>query len=151
MKTVLVILLIVASHIGFAQTDDSLRVQEIEEIAIITKSRKEVAYKNSRYYIMDFHIDSNGTFVLLNRFREYYVYSLDDDMKPIDKMLVPFHPKHLFSDCVGGLHILSKDSMYELKHQEGLQIGERHPIARYDYYFKDLRCKYGRSENFQRH
>ena len=122
-----------------------MKSQNIEEITISAKSKKEIVYKDHSYYIMDFHLDSTGTFLLLNRFRVYYVYALNRDMKPEIKLQIPFHPKSLFKDCDGGLHILSKDSMYQLhKVHDTLFIGKRYSIDKYDYYYKD--CQASNSE-----
>lgn len=139
MKTHLLIFLIalVCPMASYGQ-EDSLKSQVIEEVKISGKSKKEIAYKSSRYYIMDFHIDTNGTFVLLNRFRKYYLYALDDRMKPKMKKYIPFHPKSVYMDCTGQFYVMSKDSMYQVEKKKGeLVFTKKYPITRYQYYYKD--------------
>ena len=143
MKTALLVYIFLLAGTLYGQDtispmDSTVRLKEIGDVFVSAKSKKEIAYKDSRYYIMDFHIDSNGTFLLLNRFSMYFVYLLNSDMEPIVKKNVSFHPKKLFSDCTGELHVLSKDSMYRIeKSGDSLQFSERRSIDRYTYYFRD--------------
>lgn len=144
MRSSLTILLICIATTLFSQSD-SLREQKFQDVFIYASGKKEIAYKNSRYYITDFHIDNSGTYVLLKRFGEYFLYSLDYMMEPEIEMPINFHPKGLFADCMGRLHIMTKDSLLMVKKIDNeLKITERESIDKYTYYYKD--CKASTSE-----
>lgn len=137
MKTLLTIVLILLGGYLYSQ-NDSLRVQEIQAVSVSAIPKKEIAYKDRRHYIMDFHIDSNGIFLLLKRFKQYYVYELNSRMKPVEKKLLTFHPKSMFCDCTGQLYVLSKEHMYPLqKKEKSIVFGRRRPIELLEYTLKN--------------
>ncbi|MFT5777126.1 MAG: hypothetical protein ACI837_000057 [Crocinitomicaceae bacterium] len=137
MKGLIIIIVIFGGSFSYAQ-DDSLRSKEVDEVVVSVIRKKEVAYKDSRCYIMDFQVGLTGTFILLNRFRRYYLYSLNADMEPEIKMEIMFHPKSLYQDCEGFLYLMSKDSMYQFEKQEDeLVIIKRYPRSKYELYFKN--------------
>jgi hypothetical protein len=136
MKTLLLALICFSTFLSFGQ--DSLRSQRLTEVSVSHSRKKEIAFKDSRYYIMDFHIDSNGTFLLLNRFKKHYLYLLDSDMNLKVKKLITFHPKSLFLDCTGALHVFSRDSMFLIeKSADTLLFTEKKSLDLYKYYFRD--------------
>ncbi|NRA11076.1 MAG: hypothetical protein HRT57_03870 [Crocinitomicaceae bacterium] len=136
MKLTLLLLFCIMAFLSIGQ--DSLRTQKIKEVNVSHSRKKEIAFKDSRYYIMDFHIDSNGAFVLLNRFSKYYIYLLDSDMNVKVKKLITFHPKSLFLDCTGLLHVFSKDTMFRLERSaDTLLFTEKQSLDMYKYYYRD--------------
>ncbi len=136
MKTILLALVCFSTFASFGQ--DSLRSQKIKEVSVSHSRKKEIAFKDSRFYIMDFHIDSNGTFMLLTRFKKYYLYLLDSDMNLKVKKNITFHPKSLFLDCTGALHLFTKDSMFRIeKSADTLLFTEKKSLDLYKYYFRD--------------
>ena len=136
MKLASTLAVVLLSFLAYSQKD-SIKVQEIEEVTISAIPRKEIAFKSPRHFIMDFHIDSTGTFLLLKRFKKYYIRTLNYLLQEEFEMELVFHPKSLFMDCMGTLHVLSKNFMYELKKEnDKLSLGKRYPI-RYHEYIKD--------------
>ncbi|OFZ58634.1 MAG: hypothetical protein A3D92_15610 [Bacteroidetes bacterium RIFCSPHIGHO2_02_FULL_44_7] len=118
--------------------EDSLNVQEQEEMQVNFTMKKEIAFQDAKYYILDFHIDERGKVLLVSNLRKYFVYLLDDQMKVNHSLRLDFHPKSLYLDCLGHLHIVSMDSLYQLEIiEKKLTIYERNSIQLYYRFFKD--------------
>ena len=136
MKIIFLVVVCFLTFLSFGQ--DTVRSQNIKEVKVSHSRKKEIAFKDSRNYIMDFHIDSNGTFLLLTRFKKYYLYSLDSDMNLKAKKMISFHPKSLFLDCTGLLHVFSKDTMFRVDTSaDTLIFTEKKSLDMYKYYFRD--------------
>lgn len=121
--------------------EDTLGKAYTDEIIIkgTAHKEKEIVYENSKYYILDYNINDEGTFLLVNNLRKYYVYSMDSNMNVESQILLSFHPKSLFEDCLGHVHIMSEDSMYQVvKLQNDLVIYDRTSIALYYTFYR--RC-----------
>lgn len=116
---------------------DSTKVQEIEEVTISVTLEKEAVYDNFKYFITDFHIDSSGIYLLLNRFNKYVLYTTNHELDVRDSLELPFQARNIFRDCLGHIHILSKDSIYEITDIIGLTIYDRGSIENYDNFFKN--------------
>ncbi|MFT5860941.1 MAG: hypothetical protein ACI865_003057 [Flavobacteriaceae bacterium] len=137
MRTFVLIAAIFGCSFSYSQ-EDSLRSKDVDEIVIKVIRKKEIAYSDSRHYILDFQVGSTGTYLLLNRFRRYHLYALNNSMQPEIKIEIMFHPKALYQDCAGELYILSKDSMYQFEKQKNeLLITNTYPISRYDVFLKN--------------
>lgn len=119
-------------------------VQDLENIEIRISPDKEIAFSDSKHYILDFHVGSKGTFLLLKQRNNYFAYSLEDDLRVESRLKLSFKPKQLFADCLGFLHILSSDSIYQLERLNGeLFVYESSPISLYHSFFE--RCIAGNS------
>jgi hypothetical protein len=137
MKGISLIVVIFWHSFSYAQ-EDSLRSKEFDGVTVSVIRKKEVAYQDSRYYIMDFQVGLNGTFILLNRFRRYFLYELNASMEPVIKMEIMFHPKSLYQDCEGQLYVMSKDSMYQFETQkDSISFIKKYPRSKYELYFKN--------------
>lgn len=136
MKTTLLALVCLLSFLSFAQ--DSLRTQKIIEVSVSHTRKKEIAFKDSKYFIIDFHIGEKGNFILLNRFKKYYLYSLNYKMELEHQIQLEFKPTSLFRDCLGFVHVMSKDSMYQVeKFGHQVVLYERSSISLYLNFFKN--------------
>lgn len=123
---------------------DSLKQLRFDEIIITAQKSKQIAYSDEKYYIIDFHIDTSKTILLLTNLNKYYVYSLDYNMKKQDALRLNFHPTSLYLDCLGSLHIMSRDSMYQLELiNKKLSIFERNSITLYKTFFKHCVAEIG--------
>ncbi|GEM_PF-2620624 len=131
----LLTLLAIFLCVGFSfSQEDTIKSLEFEEITISAIPQKEIAFKSPRHFILDFHIDSTGTFLLLKHFNQYSIQTLDNSFKKTFEMPLFFHPRFLFSDCMGNLYVLSKLFMYQLKIIDGeLTIIDKIPANYYDY------------------
>ncbi|MFT6245792.1 MAG: hypothetical protein ACJA0U_000555 [Salibacteraceae bacterium] len=136
MKTTLLALVYFLTFLSFGQ--DSLRSQKVDEVSVSHTMKKEIAFKDSKYFIIDFHIGVKGSFLLLNRFKKYYLYSLNYKMELEHQIELKFKPVSLFRDCLGFVHVMSKDSMYQIE-KFGYQVVlyERNPISLYLKFFKN--------------
>ena len=129
-----------SSFVSFGQIDttdfDNRPIQEIEEV-LISSNFKEIAFEDSKNYIIDFEVSELGYYVLLKHLRKYQLVKLDEQLNVITKMNLNFKPTQLFSDCLGSLHLLSKDSMYQLNtYSDNLSIFERNSIDLYHDFYK---------------
>ena len=130
-----------SSFISFGQTDttrfDNRPIQEIEEVHVLS-SFTEIAFEDSKNYIIDFEVSELGYYVLLKHIRKYQLVKLDEELGVVSKMNLNFKPTQLFSDCLGGLHLLSKDSMYQINtYSDKLSIFERNSIDLYHEFYKN--------------
>ena len=135
-----ILICIILSTNVYSQNDSTFR-KEIDEIVISATSiqKKQIVYENSKYYILDYVLNEQGTFLLVNKLQKYYVYSLDSNMNLQSKLLLDFHPKSFFEDCFDQINILAKDSIYRLeKFENNLIIKESHSISLYYNFLK--RC-----------
>ncbi len=120
-------------------------LQEIEEV-IVSSNFGEIVFEDSKHFIIDFHISELGRYVLLKHMRHYQLLKLNSELEVISAMKLDFKPTTLFSDCLGNLHVLSKDSMYQLNiYTEQLSIFERNSMdLYYDFFEKCI----GRSDQY---
>lgn len=136
MKTTLLALVCFLTFLSFGQ--DSLRSQKIGEVSVSHTMKKEIAFTDSKYFIIDFYIGEKGSFLLLNRFKKYYLYSLDYKMELEDEIELNFKPTSLFEDCLGLVHVMSKDSMYQVEKFDGQVVFyERNSNSLYQKFFKN--------------
>lgn len=125
----------------FAQ-EDTTSIQEIGEVNAVFTRNKEIAYSDDRFFIMDFHIDTTGKYLLVTHFKKYYVYALDWEMNVRDRLHLPFHPRQLYIDCMGRLQVVSKDSMYRVGEVNGhLRIEEQSSIKNYFAFYQNCMGK----------
>lgn len=120
-------------------------IQEIEEV-MVSSNFGEIVFEDSKHFIIDFHISELGRYVILKHMRHYQLLKLNSELAVISTMKLDFKPTTLFSDCLGNLHVLSKDSMYQLNiYSEQLSIFERNTIdLYYDFFEKCI----GRSDQY---
>ncbi|MFT6244552.1 MAG: hypothetical protein ACJA0U_003497 [Salibacteraceae bacterium] len=132
------ILLVATLFIPFLGcTQDTLMEQQLDDVQVRLKLEKEIAFSDSKHFILDFHIGKRGIFLLLKQRNNYFAYLLDNDFKVEDRLQLDFKPKELFSDCFGILHILGRDSIYQLENRsKELFIYETNPIDLYDLFLK---------------
>lgn len=128
MKDLVLFILLLTSISCYSQ-EDIIRSQDIESVTVEATRGKEIAFEDSKYYIIDFHINNQGKFLLVSNRRKYFVYLLDTRMEVKDKMKLDFHPRSIYYDCLGLLHVLAKDSMYQIEIiEDKLVIYERNSI-----------------------
>lgn len=136
LRTLLLICLCTVGLFSYGQ-EDSSKVLEQEEMQVNFTMKKQIAYQDSKYYIIDFHIDERGKVLLVSNLRKYFVYLLNDQMEMGHSLRLNFHPKSLYLDCLGNLHVVSRDSMYQLEIlDKQLSIYERNSILLYHQFFK---------------
>lgn len=136
MKKLILLAIILMPLAIYCQIDTT--VQQVKEVSVNYTKKKEVAFEDEKYFIIDFHIDSNATFLLVSNRRNYFIYSLNSLMQTEHKLKLKFHPKSLYLDCLGNTHIIARDSMYQLEkiNNQGV-ITHRNSIMLYHRYFKD--------------
>jgi hypothetical protein len=133
-------ILFFSSFISFGQVDSSnyenRPIQDIEGV-VVSSNFTQIAFEDSKNFIVDFEVNELGYYVLLKHLRKYQLYKLNDDLDVVSKIDLDFKPTKLFSDCLGNFHVLSKDSMYQLNtYSDQLSIFERNSIDLYNDFYK---------------
>jgi len=92
------------------------------EVEIKAETKSTPFFKDKKYAVLDYEVDSNFVYLLIYRFRldkaEILCKSLDGDTIALSVVL-PFKPEGLFLDCMHNLHVLTKDSAYQVVRQNG--------------------------------
>lgn len=90
---------------------------ELEEVEIVAKAGPEAFYKDETYAVLDYEVDSLRVYILVYRFTlaasELICRTIDG--KPVSGSgQFPFKPDSLFKDCLGNVHVLTRDSCYQV-------------------------------------
>ena len=92
-------------------------VLELKEVEIVARTGPETFYKDETYNVLDYETDSNRIYILVYRFM---ISASELLCKTTDGKVVassgqfPFRPDSLFRDCLGNVHVLSRDSSYQV-------------------------------------
>lgn len=130
MRSLLFATILLISYSATGQ--DTLLNKQLDEVRIHINLEKEIAFEDQKYFILDFHIGERGNFLLLKHLNHYFVYSLSLQFKIEDRLRVDFKPEVFFNDCFGFLHIIGRDSIYQLETvDDQLLIYESNPIEFY--------------------
>lgn len=144
MKFHLLVTFLCSSLLGFAQ--DTLLQQDLENVEIKMKIEKQIAFNDPKHYILDFHVGEHGKFLLLKRRSKYFACLLGDGGQLKHSLELDFKPKQFFHDCLGFLHIVSRDSLYQLEQiTDTVFIHETNSIDLYDSFLTD--CVASNSSN----
>lgn len=111
------------------------QIKELREVEI-KASVHEAFFKDDQFAVKDYEIDSGKVYLLIYKF---YISRAElicknqegDTLAKSDNL--PFPVKTLIKDCLGYLHVLSHDSLFQV-YREGNQIHLIHPesIEKYD-------------------
>lgn len=122
-------LLMIISHIGYEtkkvlldKTSYSLiiflqqKTEQLPEIVVTAKSGYESFYKQHYFNILDYEIDSASVYILITDLRTLKsimlcMNILGDTLARSDDLE---HPRSLFKDCLGNIHLLTPDSSYQV-------------------------------------
>jgi len=130
------------SHIGYEtriilldETSYSLllylgkKATMLEEVEI-TASRHEPFFRDDRYAVLDYEIDSSLVYLLIFRQTlskmELICKDLNGDTVATSARF-SFRPDRLFTDCLGNLHLLSHDSGFQV-YRDGNRLHLIHPV-----------------------
>lgn len=123
----------IVSHLGFKTkrifldgTSNSMtlymdrEIHELQEI-VIKANKIEPFFKDDFYTIRDYEIDSGLVYLLIYRNRvskeELICKNLSGDTIARSEILF-FTPKSLFKDCLGYLHVVGLDTVYQVYRKE---------------------------------
>jgi hypothetical protein len=118
----------------------SRKATELEEVEI-KANMWEPFFKDEHYSVLDYEIDSNMVYLLV--YRQYLSNALlicknlvGDTVAKSDPLY--FKPDRLFRDCLGFLHVFSRDSGFQVFRQEN-QLQLIHPVGlkKYDNVLKN--------------
>ncbi|MFH1160781.1 MAG: carboxypeptidase-like regulatory domain-containing protein [bacterium] len=89
----------------------------LKEVEIKAKNDPVPFFKDNRYSVLDYEVDSNRVYMLIYLFRlaesELLCKSVEGDTAARSGAL-PFRPDRLFLDCMGNMHVISADSAYQV-------------------------------------
>jgi hypothetical protein len=121
---------------GFAQ-EDSVFMKDIKMLDEISVSANAaIIFDEQNLYLIDFHVDSFGTYVLLKKNNFYLLSRLDLSFKMESTLLLPFKPIRLHRNCIQELYIISKDSVYEVTEAtKEIDLYQPNTIPFYEEYF----------------
>jgi hypothetical protein len=123
-------LIMVVSHLGYEtkkmlldKTSFTLtvylqpKIRQLEEIVVSGKSKVQTVYRDHNYNILDYEVDTNDIYILLDDLRstgnELICKNFKGDTLAVHRFLT-IHPKKLFLDCLGNIHLLTGDSAYQV-------------------------------------
>jgi hypothetical protein len=132
-KNILLICVITISTQLHAQ-NDTIDDKTLNEVLITSKRKKEILFSSLDHYLLDFDISQTAKFLLLSKHKKYSLMSLNVRFESEQLIELNFRPKKLFRDCLGYVHILAVDSIYQIGFgADGgtLQIIESKPINLY--------------------
>jgi hypothetical protein len=108
------------------------KVAFLEEVEISGTHEPYPFFKDEKYTVLDYQVDRGLVYLLVYRFRRAksellcQTFSGDTLLSPFS---LPFKPTSLFRDCMGYLHVLSKDSIYQIyMGKESMNILYRYDI-----------------------
>jgi hypothetical protein len=115
-------------------------VTQLKEV-IISATPQETIFRDEHYAVLDYEIDSGNIYLLVyrNRFSKSELICRTPGGDTIATSgLLPFTPVSLVRDCLGYLHVLSRDSAYQVYRKE-LVIRLIHPVTvkKYDEVLSD--------------
>lgn len=111
---------------GFSQIDSTY--QDFEEILITSEREKKIVFEDSKFYIVDFTVSETRILLLMRKFRNYYIYELDEEMQLRHRLQLNIKASSFFDDCFGNTHLLTKDSVYFVMNDSmGVFLADTHP------------------------
>ena len=140
--------ILTVSHIGYATKKIILdtasykmmlylvpEVKMLKEVVISAKPQ-EAIFKDEHFAVLDFEIDSGFIYLLVyrNRFSKSELICRTPGGDTVARTgLLPFNPQKLLRDCLGYLHVLSSDSVWQVYRQkENIRLIHGVTIKRYD-------------------
>ena len=113
----------------------------LQEVEIKAKNNPVPFFKDNKYSVLDYVVDSNLVYLLIYRFRhnksELLCKSIFGDTLALTSIL-PFNPTGLFLDCLHNLHILTEDSAYQVFHRKGsLDLSFAEDIKKFRLFLSD--------------
>jgi hypothetical protein len=94
----------------------------LQELEIKAKNDPVPFFRDNKYSVLDYEVDSNLVYLLIYRFRldhsELICKSVSGDTIAHTSIL-PFRPTGLFLDCMHNLHVLTADSVYQVFRRNG--------------------------------
>jgi len=110
-------------------------VQTLKEVEIIDKNKPYPFFKDSKYAVLDYQADQDLIYLLIYRFNlsrsELLCKSFYGDTI-VPSYVLPFKPAELFMDCLGYMHVLSRDSAYQVYlGKDSLRLIHHHSIEKF--------------------
>jgi hypothetical protein len=123
-------LIMVVSHLGYEtkkllldKTSFSLnvflqpKIQQLEEIVVSGKSNYETVFHDQYLNIIDYEVDTATVFILTDDLRSTSSALICKNFKGdtiAGNKFFSIHPRKLFKDCLGNIHLLTGDSAYQV-------------------------------------
>ena len=89
----------------------------LEEVEIIATTGPESFYNDDAYSVLDYEVEPGRVYLLIFRFRlaQSQIISMKPDgSREAASQPLNFRPDSLFRDCIGFVHLIGRDSAYQL-------------------------------------
>lgn len=87
---------------------------DLEEV-VISAERVQWVYPKKNVHIIDFEVQPDGGLLLLCKDQKTYFLRLTDaDDETVNELEIREHPVRFFKDCLGEVHIVYRDSCYQI-------------------------------------
>jgi len=91
------------------------KVYPLEEVEIVNGKSNVIVSNNNNWFILDFKISRGKIIVLLKKNGKRKIKILDVDTWLSNKIPIKVNGNELFEDCLNNIHILTNDSIYQIK------------------------------------
>ena len=95
----------------------------------LTEDGIEVLHHIPGTIIMDYDFIETFDLLLVNTKKDYDIRIVDRSEKIVSKVPLHFKPENLFHDCLGNIHVVGRDSVYQIYVQENT-LNTMVPITR---------------------
>ena len=118
--------------------------QKLDEV-IISDSDYKTIFQKENHFIIDYHPLPNNKVLIANRIKGInYLRLISEDDKINHKLTLSFKPKKIEQDAFGNIHLLSKDSVYQLSIKEEsnnfIAFVAKITVHDYNQYISNLIC-----------
>lgn len=103
------------------------KTEQLEEVIVTSERLKSVVIKTNTS-VLDFIPYKNFVLALKKYGSEYYISLEGTDTTYREFAVSGLKPKSLFEDCYGNVHLLSRDSSFQIWIDSGLQVVDQAPI-----------------------
>ena len=89
----------------------------LKEVEIVAKAGPEAFYRDESYSVLDYEVDSSRVYILIYRITHASAELLCrtvDGREVASTGLLPFRCDSLFRDCLGFVHLITRDSAYQV-------------------------------------
>lgn len=93
----------------FILTTKSFLIDEV----VVSSKRIEKISGDYNEYMLDYYVFENGSIAMLKNYKNIHYLTFQNELKEKVDYELPFVPVEFYLDCVGNMHIVSKDSTYQ--------------------------------------
>jgi hypothetical protein len=118
---------------------------------VVKADRTDTLQNNNPFFFLDFDFYDDLILALINKGKKYNtLYLLDLNGDKITEKQLNIKAESLFRDCFGNIHLLAKDSIYQVYYNyQSLSLLKPYPISSYYHFLKPCECYSGTNYVFK--